>query len=196
MVTITTTIEHDVVDGERAWSLLHLARGQLDSRVDVLRVQGTARDIAASLTSDGRVGLALVESPRQPDTRIARYHGLWGGSPLGRSPDASSTWELATGRAGGVAWIPESQLEAVVEFAATHRGAFIVLEGTGHDPISSKVLNNAFDEDSEALQWGELLTNALAGGWTLVRVLRDEFGLEAQVFDTPDRIDRIWSVPG
>lgn len=156
-----------------------------------MRVQAPAREIAELIGADERAGVAVVEAPRQPPTRIARYHGLWGHSPLGRTPASASTWALDSGRQAGVAWVPQTLLPAVIEFVASCRAAFLVLAGRADgDSISRSDLARGFDESSEALDWGEILVDAVEGGWTPVRVLRDEFGLEAQVFDTPERLAR------
>lgn len=184
------------MNGELAWGLIESARSSVHSRVDVARIEGTAAEIAATIRPGLRTALVLVESPRQPATAIARHNGLWGLTPTGRNPEQSTTWRLKEGREAGFAWIEPELLTAIIDYAAGNSTCFIGLAGPEEAlALSTSDLEVAFDEIGETIDWGVVLAAAQQRAWTLMRVIRDEFGLEAQVFDSHDRLHQVLSIP-
>lgn len=160
-------------------------------QIDVARIDASSNEIAELLRPARTIGACAVEVPRQPDNRITRHQGIWGNSPLGRNPKRAKTWQLASGRQVGVAILDEAEIAPMVEFVAG-RTAFLFLAGPCDlDLAGGANSETLLDEASERLEWGKILTESQLQGWTPVRVVRDEFGLEAQVFGTPNRLARM-----
>src|SRR5437773_3983813 len=188
-VTISMVREADVLREGSEWELLRSARGRL-GRIDAVRVAGSAEELSDRLVGKPAVWVASVEVPLQPDTRIAHYFGIWGRSPLGREPEGAVTWRINAQREAGLALVPAAKTSQIIDFAAHGDATAILLpHGADRPPLTQDALVGAFDGEAQRFDWGELLVVCYEMDTTLVRFVRDEFGLEGQAFDRPERLE-------